>query len=109
MEELNKNFYFRGNEVVSLNGNSPDDFKPFFEYIEEYCLENCGSTKWVEEMLVVYVANFNKIDYKKCDLSDYYTQFIFAIYSKDSTEYDEEYSTVYFGEDTPYCPWVFYT
>lgn len=99
MQDLRDNFDFKNNNILSMQGNDTENFRPIFEYIEKYCLENCATTKWVEDMLVVYVANYNKIDYKKCDISEYYVQFLFAIYNDDSTEDDQEYSSVYFGDD----------
>jgi hypothetical protein len=101
MKKILDDFDFRNNNIISLNGNYITDYKPFFDYIENYCLENGASTKWVEDMLIVYVKDYTKLDYKKCDLSEYYVQFLFSIFDEDSTEGEEEYSSVYFGDNVP--------
>lgn len=85
-QKLEKTYKFNHNGTVECTtGSTHSDFKPLFDFIENYTKELGGSTKWVNCGLTVYHKDYGELKREAVD-EDVYYEFI----EFDDTDFHEE-------------------
>jgi len=80
LQEMKKSVSFRNN-TLETSLMDKEDIITFFEFVEEFCKNHGISNKQVNETLIVYPKDYDKINEKRYELSKSYVAFYRSVES----------------------------